>query len=172
MKIFCFSASSGPGGGGSGLHHSGDDCQEDCVMIPGLIHLFSGKYCPSSIAASSYKPTLVLDMDSFSTEAQYFFLSFFSELSLEALDFLACWRSCRVVLAPHPTRVPALQTHFSSFSVYISFSDCFTAAMLPLLTPPSSFSKASDSGGETDCVTCSLYFVLFILGVLFPISLS
>lgn len=77
MKIFCFSASSGPGGGGSGLHHSGDDCQEDCLMIPGLIRLFSGKYCPSVTVASSDKPLLVLDMDSFSTEAQYFFELFF-----------------------------------------------------------------------------------------------
>lgn len=145
VKIFCSSASSGPGSGGSGLHHSGDDCQEDSVMIPGLIRLFSGKYCPSSTAESSDKPLLVLDMDSFSTEAQYFFFSFFSELSLEALDFWHAGRgSCRVVLAPHPTHVPALQIHFSSFFLYISFSDCFTAAMLPLLTPPFSSSKASD----------------------------
>lgn len=99
------------------------------------------------------------------THSFFFFLtlelSSFSSfgLFLGALGFsgnLACWQSCRAVLAPHPTHTrvcvcaPALQTHFTSFSVYASFRLLHSHHVASVDS-----SSSSDSGGEVDSLTCS-----------------
>lgn len=93
LKSFWVPLCSGSGGGGSGCHHSRDDCQEDGVTLPELLALW-GKWRPSSTAEGTGQPRLVLATDSvfffYWSSVLFHFSDRFSELSREAVEI---WRA-------------------------------------------------------------------------------
>lgn len=128
LKSFWVPLCSGSGGGGSGCHHSRDDCQEDGVTLPELLALW-GKWRPSSTAEGTGQPRLVLATDSlvfflfFFTGARYFFIfrTVFLNFPVKLWKFGVPAVTQGGAGTSPSTCVPALQTHFTSFSV----SACF-----------------------------------------------
>lgn len=150
-----FPLCSGSGGRGSGRHHSSDDRQEDGVMLQSCVGLCLKHGARAAQLRAQGQPVLVWTTGAFFV---CFWTFFFLNFPLKRWNFpepLVCWQSCRVVLAPFPTHVPALQTRLTSFSVYVSFW---------LLHSYRDASDSSSSGGEVDPLTCSPGFVLLVLG--------
>lgn len=140
-----------------------------------------GRRCDASranmAAECTDEPLLLLGTDSFfcfGTGAQYFFFFFFwtsfLNFPLKLWNFPEIWRA-----GSHAGWCWHLTLHVCASSadtfhrlLSTPASDCFTATVLPLLTPPSSPSSSSD--GEVDSLTCSPGFVLWWSS--FPLSYS
>lgn len=135
---------------------------------------FQSSFLLNMAAECTDEPLLLLGTDSFFfTGAQYFFFFFwtsFLNFPLKLWNFPEIWRA-----GSHAGWCWHLTLHVCASSadtfhrlLSTPASDCFTATVLPLLTPPSSSSSSSD--GEVDFLTCFPGFVLWWSS--FPLSYS